>query len=383
MRRAAALATVAFAGMPIACGAGTTAVTSSPRASTAAAPCAHVVRAELVAVARRIYAQGAHGRNEVSAVRRLARSARLGRAVAARDPRAVRAALAGLLKHQITRIDVTAGARTLARVGSAPAYAPVGGTIRSGGRVVGRYVLAVSEDRAFAGLVHSLTAATVRFDRGAGSGAAFAATPFPSGHATISLALPRLPPSLCGRTAADTRLNTIGYVARNVMAGEAHGAAVARTLHHAAIDPALRSAVAAGDPAALRAAIVGLFRDNRFHIVRVRAWRGTHLIGDVGGPYVLSPATGTIVGAGGAVAGRFMLAVQDDTGFIKLVHRFTGAGVVLHTSTGSVPGSTLSPGPAFVPGLSTVSYRGVAYRAYGFVGTAFPSGRLEVTLLVR
>ena len=377
------MATMAFAGIPIACGASTTAVTSSPVASTAAAPCANVAHAELVAVARRIYAQGAHGRNEVSAVRRLARSSSLGRAVAARDSRAVRAALAPLLKHQITRIDVTAGARTLARIGSAPAYAPVSGTIRSGGRVVGRYVLAVSEDRAFAGLVHSLTGATVHFGGAPGSGAAFAATLFPSGHTTISLALPRLSPSLCGPTAADTRLNAIGYVARNVMAGEARGSAVARTLHHAAIDPAFRGAVAAGDPAAVRAAIVGLFRNNRFHIVRVRAWRGTHLINDVGGPYVLSPATGTIAGPGGAVAGRFMLSVQDDTGFIKLVHRFTGADVVLHTGTATVPGSTLSPGPAFVPGLSTVSYRGVAYRSYGFTGTAFPSGKLDVSLLVR
>ena len=154
-------------------------------------------------------------------------------------------------------------------------------------------------------------------------------------------------------------------------------------MHHAAIDPAFRSAVAAGDPAAVRAAIVGLFRNNRFHIVRVRAWRGTHLINDVGGPYVLSPATGTIAGPGGAVAGRFMLSVQDDTGFIKLVHRFTGAEVILHTGTATVPGSTLSPGPAFVPGLSTVSYRGVAYRSYGFTGTAFPSGKLDVSLLVR
>ncbi|MGZ4279985.1 MAG: hypothetical protein ACXVVU_25375, partial [Solirubrobacteraceae bacterium] len=85
------MATMAFAGTPIACGASTTAVTSSPIASTAAAPCANVAHAELVAVARRIYAQGAHGRNEVSAVRRLARSSSLGRAVAARDPRAVRA----------------------------------------------------------------------------------------------------------------------------------------------------------------------------------------------------------------------------------------------------------------------------------------------------
>jgi hypothetical protein len=36
-----------------------------------------------------------------------------------------------------------------------------------------------------------------------------------------------------------------------------------------------------------------------------------------------------------------------------------------------------------VPGLGTVAYRGVTYRSYGFTGTAFPSGRLEVTLLVR
>lgn len=378
------MATLVLAGTPIACGTGTTAVTSSPVSSAAAAgSCAGVADAELVAVARRIYAQAAHGRNEVSAVRRLARSSSLARAVAARDPRAVRVALAPLLKHQITRIDVTAGARALARLGSAPAYAPVSGTIRSGGRIVGRYVLAVSDDRAFAGLAHSLTGATVRFARGPVSGASFAATRFPSGHATISLAPGRLSSSLCGPTATDTRLNTIGYVARNVMRGEASGSAVARTLHHAAVDPAFRSAVAAGDPAAVRAAIVGLFRDNRFHIVRVRAWRGTRLINDVGGPYVLSPATGAISGPGGAAAGRFMLSVQDDTGFIKLVHRFTGADVVLHTSTGTVPGSTLSPGPAFVPGLNSVRYRGVAYHSYGFTGTAFPSGQLAVTLLVR
>jgi hypothetical protein len=30
-----------------------------------------------------------------------------------------------------------------------------------------------------------------------------------------------------------------------------------------------------------------------------------------------------------------------------------------------------------------VRYRGVAYRSYGFTGTAFPSGKLDVSLLVR
>ena len=48
-----------------------------------------------------------------------------------------------------------------------------------------------------------------------------------------------------------------------------------------------------------------------------------------------------------------------------------------------MPGSNLSPGPAFVPGLSTVTYNGVVYHSYGFTGTAFPSGTLDVTLLMR
>ena len=386
---------MALAGLPAACGATTSAVRSVPAPSSSAASasasasCGSVARAELVAVARRIYDQAAHGRNAVSAVRRLRRSSSLAGAVAARDPRAVRAVLTPLLKHQITRIQVTAGSRTLARIGSAPAYAPIRGTIRSGRHIVGHYVLAVSDSRAFQGLARSLIGATARFVRGTGpasgraSGASFKAMLFPSRRATISLTLPSLPPSLCGATPAETRLNAIAYAARNLMQGEAHGSAVARTLHRAAADPAFRSAVVAGDPAALRTAIVGLFRDHRFHIVRVRAWQGTRLINDVGGPYVLSPATGTISRPGGAVAGRFMLSVQDDTGFIKLVHRFTGADVVLHTSTGTVPGSNLSPGPAFVPGVSTVSYHGVVYHSYGFTGTAFPSGTLDVTLLMR
>jgi hypothetical protein len=120
---------------------------------------------------------------------------------------------------------------------------------------------------------------------------------------------------------------------------------------------------------ALRAAIIGFFRDSRFHIVRVRAWKGNRLIGDVGGPYVISPASARIPGVG-----RFMLSVQDDTGYIKLMHRFTGADVVLHLNGRTVPGSNRFPGPPFAPGLTK--------GAYGFTAPAFPSGRLQVSLLV-
>ncbi len=360
---------------------------AAPASASADAPpaCTAIAHAEMAAVTRRIYDQAVSGRNETAARGRLDRSAALADAVAAHDPAAVRAALAPLRKHQITRIDVTGGGRTLARLGRTPAFAPVKGTIVARGRVVGHYVMAVSSQAAFRGLVQGLTGATVRFGPSPQPRAttSLPATLYPTGRTRISLTLPAIPSSLCGATAGDTRLNTIGLVARNVMAGEEHSAATLRTVRHIALDPAFRSAVAARDPAAVRAAIIGFFRDNRFHIVRVRAWSGARLINDVGGPYVLSPAVGTVHGAGGSTVGRFMVAVQDDTGLIKLVHRFTGADVVLHTGAGSVPGSNLMPGPPFTQGLGTVTYAGRTYRSLGLTGTMFPAGQLDVSLLVR
>ena len=375
MRRAAAVTILALPAAVAACGAAATA----PPAHTAQTPatCAGTARGELVDVARRIYDQAVSGRNEVAAVARIRRSTALARAVAARDPRAVRAALAPLIKNRIVRIDVSAGGRTLARVGTVPAYAPVGGVIGAG---AGRYVLSVGDDRAFEAITRGLTGATVRF--GGAVSASFAATTFPGHRTTVSLGLPARPPVACGATAGDTRAATIGLVGRNLIRAEAQGPTATQALKHAAGTPAFRRAIAAGDPTAVRAAIIGFFRDSRFHIVRVRAWKGTRLITDVGGPYVLSPASAAIRGPGGQIVGRFMLSVQDDTGFIKLMHRFTGADVVLHAGATTVPGSNLSPGPPFAPGLQSVTYRGRRLRAYGFSAPAFPSGRLRVSLLV-
>jgi hypothetical protein len=72
--------------------------------------------------------------------------------------------------------------------------------------------------------------------------------------------------------------------------------------------------------------------------------------------------------ARGRVLGRVTLSVQDDSGYVKLVHRFTGAGVALRTPIGPVPGGVTLPTRAVTPLRYTVR--------------AFPSGRLAVTLSV-
>jgi hypothetical protein len=308
----------ALAGCGAASGAASDSASSStpvPRAPASAA-CTAATRAELVDVARRIYAQADTGRLAAAATRRIARSRPLAQAVAAGDATATRAALQPLLKHQITRIDIAGAHGSLTHYGTTAAYGPVRGAIRLDGRPVGSYVLAVSRQRDFASLVHQLTGATATFHTrsSAPTGASLAATTFPAGRAVIALALPRVPATVCGPTAADTRAATVGLVASRLLDAEEHGASAHRAIVHAERDPAFAAAVAAGDPAGVRAAIVSFFDDKRFHIVRGRAWSGSRLINDVGGPHVLSPATGAITGAGGAVVGRFMLAIQDDTG---------------------------------------------------------------------
>jgi hypothetical protein len=140
-------------------------------------------------------------------------------------------------------------------------------------------------------------------------------------------------------------------------------------LRHVAADPRFRAAVAHDDPAALRAAIVRFFKDHRLHVVRIRAVTaaGT-LVNDVGGPYVIAPATGPVTGAGGRRLGSVTLSIQDDAGYLKLVRRFTGARVALSTPSGAVPGSDPIPSAG-----ATIVH---------LDATAFPSGPLLVTLAI-
>ena len=333
--------------------------------------CAPTVDATLRGVAMRIYAQAAGGPNVVSATRRLARSPALARAIERGDAARTRAALRPLLRSQIHRIVVTRGRRVLASVGTGPPLlAPVRGVIRdAGGRTVGRYTLAVGDQAAITGIIRALTGAEVRLlpagDRAPASAtASFAATAFPATPERLWLVGGAAP--ACASTPARTAAATIGAVATRLYRVEAGGPSTRRVLRHVARDRRFAAAVARDDPVALRAAIVRFFRTHSLHVVRVRATTVSgRLVGDVGGPFVLAPASSAVREPGGRVVGRVTLSVQDDTGYIKLIRRFTGAGVAMRTAAGAVPGST----------------RAGSAPAFTFTATAFPRGALTVALV--
>ncbi len=117
-------------------------------------------------------------------------------------------------------------------------------------------------------------------------------------------------------------------------------------MRHIEHSSAFQHAVAAHDATASALAIVGFFGEH-IHVVRVRVTTNGRLLEDLGGPYVLAPVRGA-VRSGGRVVGQFEMAIQDDAGYLRLAHLFTGAEILMRTGARQVMG-TLSPGPANVP----------------------------------
>jgi hypothetical protein len=435
-RAAPALAPVALCALALAlalgaCGSSTK--SSSTRSSTAArsaqtstagkAPivqagnlrgCAGAVAATIGQVGARIYRSASSGTVVGQAVQRVRGSSALAAAASSGDAAATERALRGLLAGQIVRIQVLVHGHQLASAGSAPAIAPVHGSIPG---TDAAFVLSTQAADSYLYVTRQVTGAEVALLSGSsasGSSArvlaatlsglpaqrvpshgrldfhgkryevsSFAGSIYPSGSLRIALLVPSSA-IRCPGAAAQIPVQTLGQVGERIYQEEAGSTYVRATLRHIEADPSLRQAVAARDTKAIRAAIVGLFGAH-IHVVRVRAYAvepggAQRFLYDLGGPYVLAPVHGTLHSAGKLV-GRFSFAIQDDAGYLRLARLFTGAEVLMRVGSKQVAGS-LAPGPASVPDHGTVSYGGKTYEAYSFSGVAFPSGPLRISLLI-
>jgi hypothetical protein len=357
-------------------------------------------------VARRIYDEAATGGDVAQAVHRVQSSTALAEAIDDGNVPAAHKVLQGLLLGQIVRIEILRGGRVFAQAGTGTAIAPAHGSIPG---TSATFVLSTQSDRTFLEVVPQVAGAQMLLVAGpSGAGRrldgtigaslpssapadgpvtlggqsyesyTFVGAIYPSGPSRIVL-LVSFPTISCPGSPAQTHVETLGHVGERIYQEELHSADVTATLHHLESSTAFRRAVAAANVAATRAAIVGFF-EQHIHVVRVRVTIGSGLLIDEGGPFVLAPVHGTLR-SGGKVIGHFTMAIQDDAGYLKLAHLFTGAEVLMRTGGRQVMG-TLDPGPASVPARGSISYSGRGYQAYSFTGEAFPSGALHISLLL-
>jgi hypothetical protein len=384
---------------------------TSPSSATspASSTCATTVASTLGTVAARVYHEAATGGDVAQAVHRIQSSAALAGAIDSGNAGAAAAALRGLLAGQIVRVEVLRGGHLFAQAGSGPAIAPVRGQVPG---TSASFVLSTQPVKAYLQVVHQVTGAQVLLLAGSAGGSpgvrslagtiggslpasAPAEGPltlagqsyqtftlpgavYPAGPLRIVLLVPSTTIS-CPGSPALARVETLGHVGERIYQEELHSPDVTATLHHMEDSAVFQRAVAAGDATATRAAIIGFFGQH-IHVVRVRVTVGSHLLVDEGGPFVLAPVHGTLR-SGGRVVGHFEMAIQDDAGYLKLAHLFTGAEVLMRTGSRQVMG-TLSPGSSTVPDRGEVTYRGRTYQAYSFLGEAFPEGPLRISLLL-
>jgi hypothetical protein len=176
---------------------------------------------------------------------------------------------------------------------------------------------------------------------------------------------------------AAVRADTLAGVARRIYQQEAGG-----TVGHAAVkriarDRALLAALSSGNPAALRAAALRQLFDPGKHVVRLSIVRGGRTLTDVGGAFVVAPAQ---LELGGDLLEASM---QDVVGYVKLVHRLTGAQIVVRGAAGHVESSLAAAAHAALPASGNATVAGRTYVVRSSRETGFAGEPLEVWILSR
>jgi hypothetical protein len=189
------------------------------------------------------------------------------------------------------------------------------------------------------------------------------------------------PVPACGAAAAQTRAEAAGVVAGRIYAREVSSPEVRRDKQQVEGYGPLLSALAAGNRAAVGEAVTSLVFSHT-HVVRLRVSQGGSLLADVGGPLILAPVGGSLRFLGRTV-GRYLLSVQDDSGYAKLETRYVGYPLIMRQGSRrlAVEG-TFSPGSTSIPDRGPVSWHGASYEAVSFAAHAYPSGPLTITMLV-
>jgi hypothetical protein len=189
----------------------------------------------------------------------------------------------------------------------------------------------------------------------------------------------------CGATSATTVLADEETTAKGIYLGENASAEVTADATHVQNSTALVRAVADNNKAATLAATTRLVITRGWHIVRLRVLSSSGaVLADVGGPYVIAPVTGKLM-SHGTVVGSYVMSVQDDIGYARLVTRFTKLPIELYRNGTRLMGRSFphQEVPAKVPPNGTsITVNGHPSVTVAFTANAFPSGTLEVLLAV-
>ena len=202
-----------------------------------------------------------------------------------------------------------------------------------------------------------------------GAGLAIAAAPAPAAAA-----------SSCPSPRAQARLNSAVSHAEARFNLEVTGSAVHTQLTRIAQDPTFLGALRTGRFAA---ALAEADRQLIDHVVRIRVSRGSRILVDA------NPTSFSVAGPAlelrqhdGSALGQLRITIQDVLGFVKLVHKFTHAELLVRGGRGAFVTSLASLSHRTLPRSGCVSSGGRSYLVGSFGQRSFTGDPVTVWVLV-
>jgi hypothetical protein len=185
---------------------------------------------------------------------------------------------------------------------------------------------------------------------------------------------------------AMTSIDRLTAVAKQQYATEVHGGQAHATMRRVARDPALLSALRSGDMTRVRAYVRNEFDRvwYHWHVSRMRIYRGTNRVIDVGVPFVVAPSQMALRDSRGRSLGTLQVSIQDEIGFVRFMHRNYPVDVVVR-GRGAAHDRTSLPAALDVrlPDSGTATVSGTGYQVRSFTQTALRGEPVKVWILQR
>jgi hypothetical protein len=217
---------------------------------------------------------------------------------------------------------------------------------------------------------------------GCGAVAVATQSPSPSPSPSPKLAHAASPKRPASRPAA--AVSPITAVARRQYSAEIHGGAAFAALHRVGRDPVLLRTLQTGNVSATRAYVRRQFQAvwYHFHVSRMRILQGSRVVVETGVPFVVAPVQMTLHGPGGRTLGRLQVSIQDEIGFVRLIHRHHPVQVVVRGQrAGHVRTSLPAAARVTLPSTGSVTIAGQRYRVSAFDQKAWDNEPVRISIL--
>lgn len=197
--------------------------------------------------------------------------------------------------------------------------------------------------------------------------------------AHVSAAQPHpssLPAAVARARRGRSRIEGDVNAAKMIYDGETRGPQLHAELGRIARDPVLLRALARGDPAAAQAeadAQLNSTLNHTAHVTRISVLRGSHVLVNAtvnaDGVFVCAPGV-RLLRLHGRPLGTLLVAIQDVTGFVKLMHRLIHVQALVRGASGRVRTSLPAAAHVTLPasGRVTIASRPYLVRSFGAVG---------------